>query len=252
MALRGAAILGLAGGIVAVISSDLLIERPSAEPVASVTGGPADRAPPALTEASAAERLQALAAYQPTEAIPPRAVAVARLQQADFSPGADADAALVRTGTAAERRAGAASGSEIPSRSVRTIAISATGAPVSDSVAVHAAPDAAISEVVPDALIAEEPTSSAEIVTAAIPQADSELTAEGAEAETPSDMIATEEVRLPRPRPANAPTEIKAAETRPSGSRDLGPPPDCGNLWAYWRYTDRSKGLREWYCRKKG
>lgn len=64
------------------------------------------------------------------------------------------------------------------------------------------------------------------------------------------------DVTLPKPRPAEVPEVVKAKVSQtPKGKAttpkagELGPPPDCGNLHAYWRYTDRKKGLRQWHCR---
>lgn len=59
-------------------------------------------------------------------------------------------------------------------------------------------------------------------------------------------------IPLPKPRPEKVPQIVKAkagakATTPKAGA--LGPPPDCGKLHAYWRYTDRKRGLRQWYCR---
>jgi hypothetical protein len=65
-------------------------------------------------------------------------------------------------------------------------------------------------------------------------------------AAAPGVEEAMEHVRLPRPRPAEAPTRVRVATVSSSA---LGPPPDCGAKHAFWHYTDRKKGLRAWYCK---
>ena len=70
--------------------------------------------------------------------------------------------------------------------------------------------------------------------------------------EAAGEQAAASAVPLPKPRPEEVPKIIKTragnkATTPKAGA--LPPPPDCGKLHAYWRYTDRKRGLRQWYCR---
>jgi hypothetical protein len=62
--------------------------------------------------------------------------------------------------------------------------------------------------------------------------------------------------RLPIARPANPPKALtKAAADRPvrtrrgSSSWPSDPPPNCGSKRARWRYTDRKKGTKVWFCK---
>jgi hypothetical protein len=64
------------------------------------------------------------------------------------------------------------------------------------------------------------------------------------EGSTEQDLAAP----LPRPRPEPPPNAIKRTASRRDWG-NLGPPPNCGEKHAYWRYTDRKTGKREWYCK---
>jgi hypothetical protein len=65
------------------------------------------------------------------------------------------------------------------------------------------------------------------------------------EGSTEQDLAAP----LPRPRPEPPPNAIKRTASRARDWGNLGPPPNCGEKHAYWRYTDRQAGKREWYCK---
>ena len=57
--------------------------------------------------------------------------------------------------------------------------------------------------------------------------------------------------RIPVPRPEPPPDAIVQSAPRSSRGSDwpAEPPPDCGELHAYWHFVDRSTGQKEWYCR---
>jgi ribonuclease E len=65
------------------------------------------------------------------------------------------------------------------------------------------------------------------------------------EGSTEQDLAAP----LPRPRPEPPPNAIKRTASRSRDWGNLGSPPNCGEKHAYWRYTDRKTGKREWYCK---
>jgi hypothetical protein len=53
--------------------------------------------------------------------------------------------------------------------------------------------------------------------------------------------------RVPMPRP-DPPRRARVKVSRAS-DWPAEPPPNCGNLHAYWRFTDRKTGAKEWYCK---
>jgi hypothetical protein len=56
--------------------------------------------------------------------------------------------------------------------------------------------------------------------------------------------------RLPKPRPE--PTADMLPARRVASHRSdwpASPPPNCGSQHAYWRFTNRKTGAKEWYCR---
>lgn len=60
--------------------------------------------------------------------------------------------------------------------------------------------------------------------------------------------------RLPLVRPDPPAWALRKTVRRARNSRRRAdwpdePPPDCGNLHAYWRYVDRKRGTKEWHCR---
>lgn len=52
--------------------------------------------------------------------------------------------------------------------------------------------------------------------------------------------------RVPKPRPD---PPVRRVSSRQPSSWPSEPPPNCGKLHAYWRFTDRKAGTKEWYCR---
>jgi hypothetical protein len=53
--------------------------------------------------------------------------------------------------------------------------------------------------------------------------------------------------RVPVPRP-DPPRRARVKVSRAS-DWPAEPPPNCGNLHAYWRFVDRKTGTKEWYCK---
>ncbi len=68
-------------------------------------------------------------------------------------------------------------------------------------------------------------------------------TAAATEALTLAGFVA----RLPIPRPDPPPVQRVRSDRRADWPD--APPPNCGQLHAYWRFVDREKGIKEWYCR---
>lgn len=70
-------------------------------------------------------------------------------------------------------------------------------------------------------------------------------------------MLSSVGPRVPRARPEPSPDLVKAltkvasapAPRRRNMDWPDAPPPNCGNLHAYWRFVDRKAGTKEWYCK---
>ena len=53
--------------------------------------------------------------------------------------------------------------------------------------------------------------------------------------------------RMPNVRPDPPPVRRTSPNRRADWPDE--PPPNCGTLHAYWRFVDRQRGIKEWYCR---
>jgi hypothetical protein len=75
------------------------------------------------------------------------------------------------------------------------------------------------------------------------PPAPVQLTALEAAASEHAEKLAAMAPRIPQPRP-DPPRRVRTARKWPAG-----PPPNCGEKHAYWRYVDERRTKAEWYCK---
>jgi hypothetical protein len=78
---------------------------------------------------------------------------------------------------------------------------------------------------------------------ATAPPAPVQLTALEAAASEHAEKLAAMAPRIPQPRP-DPPRRVRTARKWPAG-----PPPNCGEKHAYWRYVDERRTKAEWYCK---
>jgi hypothetical protein len=83
--------------------------------------------------------------------------------------------------------------------------------------------------------------------TTAAPSADEVAEVESALA-TRALELAGFVARVPLPRPDPPPVRRTSSRNH-RADWPAEPPPNCGGLHAYWRFTDRKAGTKEWYCR---
>jgi hypothetical protein len=194
-------------------------------------------ATPATAALQAALAAKAASAVTKPVAAPPATGSVGEQEQA--ATPAQAEPAAAAAVTEELEAALAAKAAALKALSAEPPAAPGADAPAAPPVVATAQP-APAEPALPAALPGELPT----LQNAALDLSQDPTLLED-EGSTEQDVAAP----LPRPRPEPPPNAIKRTASRASGWGSLGAPPNCGDRHAYWRYTDRKAGKREWYCK---